>query len=145
ARANLHSAKASLGLTEKTTQSNVLIARGGLRQASALQGTTGASIEQARADLSAAESKKTLAHTEYDRAQSLYESGVVAKAEYDRATSTLEQADAAVAQAEARLTSAEANRANSSGTFEAARGKMVAAESGPEQVEAARAQVELAS
>jgi len=145
ATAALHAAETQLALTEKTATANLAVARGGIAQARAVSGTTGASIAQAEADLVAARSRRALAATELARSERLLEAEAVAEAEVDNRRSTLEQADAAVDQAEARLRTAEAGRANASGTVAAANGRLIAAESGPEQIEAARAQVEVAT
>jgi membrane fusion protein (multidrug efflux system) len=144
ARATLHAAETTLSVTTKTAGSDIVVARGGLAQAVAVKGTTRAAIEQSRAEVAAAVSRRTLARADFERSRELFASGAVAQAEFDAHQAAVEQADAQVAQAEARLTSAQANVENSSGTLEAARGRLLAAESAPEQVEAARAQVGLA-
>jgi membrane fusion protein (multidrug efflux system) len=152
ARADLAAAEAAqrtaatqLSLTEKQAKANLSIARGGVAQAASVSGSTQAMIDQARADLAAAESRRTLARTELERSQRLVEAGAVTQSELDSRQAAIEQADAAVAQAQARLVTALAGRSNGAGTVEAARGRLLAAETGPEQVEAARAQLELAS
>jgi membrane fusion protein (multidrug efflux system) len=144
AKAQLRAAETQLGVTMKSVDSSLVVARGGLAQAAAVRGTTRAAIEQARAELTAASSRQALAKTELGRSQQLFTSGAVAQAELDAKQTALEQADAQLAQASARLMSAEANIDNSSGTLETARGRLIAAQSGPEQVEAGRAQVALA-
>ena len=144
ARAQLHSMRTQLTLTEKTVDSNLAVARGGVAQASAVRGTTRAAIDPARPDVTAAESRRSLAVTDFGRSEKLFSTGAVAQAEYDSRKSLLDQAEASVAQARARLASAEAGVENSTGTVQTARGRLIAAESGPEQIEAAKAQVELA-
>ena len=145
AKAQLHSSETQLAVTRKSVDSNLAVARGGMAQAASVQGTTRASIDQAQAEISAAESRQKLAQLELDRTSSLFQSNVVSQAALDAVSATLEQASANVTQARARLKSAEANRQNSSGTIESARGRVIAAEAGPEQIEAAQAAVELAS
>lgn len=145
AQAALHSSRTQLEVTRKSVDSNLAVARGGLAQAASVQGTTSAGIEQARAEILAAESRSRLAQLDYDRTRQLFESTVVSKSALDAASASLEQAKASVAQAQARLKSTEASRQNSSGTIEAARGRVIAAEAGPQQIEAAEAAVELAS
>jgi len=145
AQAALHSSETQLAVTRKSVDSNLAVARGGLAQAASVQGTTRASIEQARAEIVAAESRQRLAQLDFDRTSQLFQSAVVAKSALDAASASLEQANANVVQAQARLKSTEATRQNSTGTIEAARGRVIAAESGPEQIEAARAAVELAT
>ncbi len=110
-----------------------------------MQGTTTAGIEQARAELVAAESRQKLAQLDYDRTSQLFNTTVVSRAALDAASASLEQANANVSQVQARLKSMEATRQNSSGTLEAARGRVLAAEAGPEQIESAQAAVELAA
>jgi membrane fusion protein (multidrug efflux system) len=152
ARADLAAAEAAqrtaatqLSLTEKQARAGLSIARGGIAQAASVAGSTQALIDQARADITAAESRRTLARTELERSQRLVEVGAVTQSELDSRQAAIEQADAAVAQAQARLVTALAGRSNGAGTVEAARGRLLAAETGPEQVEAARAQLELAT
>lgn len=145
AKAALRASETQLAVTRKSVDSNLAVARGGLAQAAAVQGTTRAGIEQARAEVEAAESRRKLAELEYGRTLQLFSSSVVSKAALDAASASLEQAKASVAQAEARLKSSEASRQNSSGTIEAARGRVLAAEAGPQQIEAAEAAVELAA
>jgi membrane fusion protein (multidrug efflux system) len=144
ATAALHAAEAQVPVTEKAATSNLALAHGGIAQARAVEGTTRAGIEQARADIAAAESRQALAKLELDRTEKLVQSGALSPAELDSRRATAEQADAAVQQARARLASAQAGIANSSGTIESARARSIAAESGPEQVEVTKAQVEVA-
>ena len=144
ATAALQAAETTLSVTIKNADSSLVVARGGLAQAAAVRGTTRAAIEQARAEVVAAESRRALAQADFTRSESLLASGAVPQAEFDARKAAVEQAEAQVGQARARLTSAEANVDNSSGTIEAARGRLLAAQAGPEQVEAARAQVGLA-
>jgi membrane fusion protein (multidrug efflux system) len=143
AQAQQHSAETQLALTEKTAQANLAIARGGIAQAAAMTGSTQALIDQARADIASAESRKTLTKSDRERAEKLFAAGAITKAEVDNRRAADEQADAQLAQAKARLVTAEANRSNSSGTAESARGKLLAASTIDEQTEAARAQVTL--
>ena len=145
AKAQLHSSETQLGVTKKSVDSNLAVARGGMAQAASVQGTTRASIDQARAEISVAESRQKLAQLDFDRTSRLFQSNVVSQAALDAVSASLEQATANVTQATARLKSAEANRQNSSGTIESARGRVLAAEAGPEQIEAAQAAVELAA
>jgi membrane fusion protein (multidrug efflux system) len=144
ANASLRAAETQLAVTRKSVDSNLVVARGGLAQAASIRDTTHAAIDQARAAVQSAESRRALAQLEFDRTAELFQGSVVAKAQYDSSRSQLEQANAALLQTQAQLTSAEASRQNSSGTLESARGRVIAAESGPEQVSAAEAAVELA-
>jgi membrane fusion protein (multidrug efflux system) len=145
ARATLHASQTQLGVTKKSVESNLAVARGGMAQAASALGTTRAGIDQAQAEITAARSRQKLAQIDFDRTNQLFQSNVVSKSSFDAVSAALEQATANVTQAEARLKSAEAGRQNSSGSIESARGRVLAAESGPEQIEAAEAAVELAS
>jgi len=144
ARATLHAAETQLAVTQKTVDSSLAVAKGGITQAAALDSTTRASIDQARADIAAAESKRTLAKLDLDRAEKLNADHTIAQADYDLRRASFDQSDAAVAQAKARLAGAQAGITNTAGTLETARGRLISAQAGPEQVEAAQAQVELA-
>ena len=144
ALASLHAARTQLAVTHKTTDSNLVVARGGVSQAAALAGTTQASIDQAEADLRAAKTRRDLASADFDRVDHLFAQKVTTQADWDTRRSALDQADAAVAQAQARLASAKANVTNTAGTIEAARGRLLSAQMAPDQIEAATAQVELA-
>lgn len=145
ATAGEHAAAAQLALTQKQADANLAIARGGVAQASAVTGSTQATIDQANADLAAATSHAQLAHVELGRSEKLVATGAVPQAELDAKRAAADAADAAVAQARARITSALANRANGSGTELAAQGRLLSAQTAPQQVAAAEAQEELAS
>jgi membrane fusion protein (multidrug efflux system) len=101
-------------------------------------------IDQAHADVSAAESRKQLTQLDRERYEKMLAGGAVAKAEVDARVAADTQADAQLATAKARLITALANRSNSSGTAQSAEGKLLAASTVDEQLEAAKAQVELA-
>ncbi len=150
AKADLHAAEAQLlvsekqlGVVGKSVDSNLMVAKGGLAQAGAQDTSTRAMVDQARADVSAAESRKTLATGDLSRADKLFAQQAISKAEHDERKNSFDQAEAALAQARARLASAQANIGGSQGNYESARGRLVAAESGPAQLESAKAQVEL--
>jgi membrane fusion protein (multidrug efflux system) len=90
ARADLAAAEAAqrtaatqLSLTEKQAAANLRIARGGVAQAASVSGSTQAMIDQAKADLTAAESRRTLARTELARSQRLVEVGAATQSELD--------------------------------------------------------------
>jgi membrane fusion protein (multidrug efflux system) len=142
--AQLHMAQTQLALTEKTAKANLAVAQGAIAQAAAVTGNTAAQIDQAKADVAAAESRKQLTMLDRDRAERLHKLGAAPQSEIDARVAADTQADASLAQAQARLASALANRSNSSGTEVSARGRLLAAETVDEQVEAARAQVALA-
>lgn len=142
--AQLRMAQTQLALTEKTAKANLAVAQGAIAQAAAVTGNTAAQIDQARADVAAAESRKQLTKLDRERAERLRSTGAATQSEIDARVAADTQADASLAQAQARLASALANRSNSSGTEVSARGRLLAAETVDEQVEAARAQVALA-
>ncbi len=144
AKAQLRAAETQRALTEKTAQSNLVVARGGVTQANAVAGTSRATIEHAKADVVAAESRKKLAETELARSTQLFGEGAISSAEIDARRAAFEQASAAVEQSRARLASALAGVETAVGTTESARGRLIAAETAPEQIAAATAAVELA-
>lgn len=141
AQAQLRQAQTQLAITEKTAKANLTMARGGVEQAAAVTGSTQAVIDQAKADISAAESHKQLTQSDRERYERMLAGGAVAKAEVDTRVAADQQADAQLAQAKARLTTALANRSNSSGTAATAEGRLLAASTVDEQVQAAQAQV----
>ena len=143
AQAQLRLAETQLALTEKTARANLAVAQGAIAQAAAVTGNTAAQIDQARADVAAAESRKQLTRLERERAERLRQTGAAPQSEIDTRIAADTAADAALALAQARLASALANRSNSSGTEASARGRLLAAQTIEEQIAAARAQVEL--
>jgi membrane fusion protein (multidrug efflux system) len=143
AQAQLRQAQTQLALTDKTAKANLAVAKGGVAQAAAVTGSTQAMIDQAKADVSAAESRKQLTKLDRDRYEKMLAGGAVAKAEVDARVAADTQADAQLATSKARLVTAEANRSNSSGTAQSAEGKLLAASTVDEQLESAKAQVEL--
>ena len=144
ATANLHAAEAQRELTRSQADAALAVARGGIAQAAGVSGSTEALIEQARADVTANESRAELAHLELGRAQRLVEQTAIPQSEVDARRAAADQADAAVAQARARVVTAEANRSSSSGTVLAARGHLLSAQTAPQQLQAAEAVVEVA-
>lgn len=144
AQASLLAAETQLRLTEKNTDANLRQAKGGVVQASAMAGSSRAGIDQAKADVEAAESRRTLAELDLRRSEKLHADGAVAQADLDARKAVFEQAVAAVAQAKAREQNAVVGITSAAGTIETAQGRLVAAQSGPEQIEAARAAVAVA-
>jgi membrane fusion protein, multidrug efflux system len=144
ASAQLRLAETQLALTEKTARANLTVAQGAIAQAAAVTGNTAAQIDQARADVAAAESHKQLTKLERERAERLRKMGAAPQSEIDERIAADTAADAALAQVQARLASALANRSNSSGTEASARGRLLAAQTIEEQVAASKAQVDLA-
>jgi membrane fusion protein (multidrug efflux system) len=143
AAAQLRTVQTQLALTDKTAKANLAVAQGGVEQASAMTGTSQAQIAQARADVAAAQAHKVLTKSERERAETLHASGAVAQAEVNSRVAADQQADAQLDEGQARLANALANRSTSSGTIVSAKGKLLAASTVDEQVEAARAQVAL--
>jgi membrane fusion protein (multidrug efflux system) len=144
ARAQLRAAETQLAVTRNETDSNLVVAKGGLAQAAAVGGTTRAAIQQAEADLAAATAQRALSATELDRSQRLFAEGALSQSQLDTRRNELQRSDASLNQARARLASAESNLENSAGTLQNARGRYLAAQSGPQRIEAASAQVDLA-
>jgi membrane fusion protein (multidrug efflux system) len=144
AKAQLHGAKTQLAVATQSADSELIVARAGVAQASAVHGSSRAAIDQARADVAAAEARQRLAATEYARTDFLFKSAAISQAQLDTAKAGLDEADAALVQSRARLVSARAGLDNTAGSIESARGRLLAAQSGPEQVEAQKAQAELA-
>jgi membrane fusion protein (multidrug efflux system) len=145
AQAQLHANQTQLAVTSAEVDSTLAVAKGGMSQAAAIDGTTRAAIEQAHADVRAAEAQRSLAASELERTQRLLGQGALSQSQFDTRKAGLDQAEAVLAQATARVNSAQANLANSLGTIQTARGHLLSAQSGPERVNAVRAQVELAT
>ncbi len=143
-KAKLRIAQTQLSLTDKTAKANLTVAQGAISQAAALTGSTNAQIDQAKADVAAAQARKALTKADRDRTERLKATGATTQSEIDVRVAADTQADAELNQSQARLASAIANRGNSSGTEVSARGRLLAAQTVDEQVEAARAQVALA-
>ncbi|HEY4104686.1 MAG TPA: HlyD family secretion protein [Polyangiaceae bacterium] len=144
AQAALAASNANLVLAEHSVDAGLRQARGGVTQAVAMSGSSKAQIDQARADLVAAQSRASLTATELGRAEKLNSDGAVAQAALDSSRSLNDQAQAAVDQARARLSAATVGMVNAGGGIETAQGRLAAAQTGPDQVEVARAQVDVA-
>jgi membrane fusion protein, multidrug efflux system len=143
AQATLTASNAQLSLAEHSVDAGLRQAKGGVTQAFAMSGSSKAQIDQARADLVAAESRASLTATELGRAEKLNNDGAVAQAELDNRKSLNDQANASVDQAKARLAAASVGLINAGGSIETAQGRLAAAQTGPDQVEVARAQVDV--
>src|SRR5262249_29556408 len=143
AKAQLHAADTQLTVITRAADSELIVARAGIAQASAVHGSSRAAIDQAHADIAAAEARQKLAATEFGRTDFLFKSDAISQAQEDNAKAALDEANATLAQARAHLAGARAGLDNSAGNIESARGRLAAAQSGPEQVEAQKAQVEL--
>jgi membrane fusion protein, multidrug efflux system len=144
AKAGLASAQAQLDLTERNGDAALRQARGGLTQAASSVTVSRSSIDQAQADVAAAESRTKLAQTEYDRVVRLHAENAVSQAEVDTRGAALDQAKASLALAVARLDSTRASLTGSAGGVTLAQGRLAQAETIPQQVQAARAAVDLA-
>ncbi len=145
ARANLTAVETQLALTEKNVNANLRQAKGGVVTASAMAGSSRASVDQAKADVDAAESRKALAEIDLKRVEKLAANGSISQAELDAKKALFDQAVASVAQAKAREDNASHGVTTAIGSVETAQGRLVAAESGPEQIAAARAAVGVAT
>jgi len=142
--ANLAAANAQLSLSEHTIDAGLRQAKGGVTQAFAMSGSSKAQIDQAQADLVAAQSRAQLTSTELARTQKLQADGALSQAELDSRVAAHDQAVAAVDQAKAKLVSASVGLLNAGGSIESAQGRLAAAQTGPDQVEVARAQADVA-
>lgn len=144
-KAQLSSAQANLDLTERNITANIKQARGTLRQATSGKTSATAAVQQASADLRAARSRFDLAKIDLERTQKLVSSGAASTAELDARQAAFDQAQANLAQSDARVANAAANTTSSVGAISVAQGRLVAAETGPQQVQAAKAAVDLAA
>jgi len=144
AEANLAAANAQLTLAQHSVDASLRQAKGGVTQAFAISGSSKAQIDQARADLVAAQSRAALTGTELARTTKLHADGAVAQAELDRSQAADDQARAAVDQAKARVSVASVGLVNAGGGIESAQGRLAAAQTGPDQVQVAAAQVGVA-
>lgn len=151
AEADLASAKASLVVSERqlafvrrSVEGNLLQARGAATQASATTSSAVAAVDQYKAELAAAESRQGLARLDYDRSSNLLAERAISKSEFDAKKAALDQAIAGVEQAKGRLATAKTGVTHAAGTVVAARGRLVGANTGPEQIDAADAQVGVA-
>jgi len=144
AKANLLAMEVQLALTTKNVEATLRQAKGGVVSASAMAGSSRATIDQAKADVEAADSRRALAEIDLKRSEKLHADGAVAQADLDARRAAFDQAVAALAQARARLQSAESGTTSAAGSIETAQGRLVAAQAGPEQIDAARAAVAVA-
>jgi len=144
AKASAAGARAALALTEKTAPANIVQAKGGITAATSQVASSHAAIEEAKADFAAADSRKTLASLNLERARALVEQKAIPQVELDSRQTEFDNASAQLEQARARRVSAEAALDGSSGGVVLARGRLRAADTSAEQVEAARAALALA-
>ncbi|CAN5904212.1 HlyD family secretion protein [soil metagenome] len=144
AKANLVAVEVQLALTTKNVEAMLRQAKGGVVSAAAMAGSSRATIDQAKADIEAAESRRALAEIDLKRSEKLRADGAVAQADLYARKAAFDQAVAAVAQARAREQSAVVGTTSAAGSIETAQGRLVAAQSGPEQIDAARAAVAVA-
>lgn len=144
-KAQLSSAQANLELTERNITANIKQARGTLRQATSGKTSATAAVQQASADLRAARSRFELSKIDLERTQKLVGSGAASTAELDARQAAFDQAQANLAQSDARVANAAANTTSSVGAISVAQGRLVAAETGPQQVQASKAAVDLAA
>ena len=143
AEATLAASNAQLTLAQHSVDAGLRQAKGGVTQAFANSGSSKAQIDQARADLVAAQSRAALTSIDLARAEKLNKDGAVAQAELDRRKAEDDQAQASVDQAKARLSVASVGLVNAGGGIESAQGRLAAAQTGPDQVQVAAAQVDV--
>ncbi len=145
AQAQHDAAQAQLALAEKNIEANLAQAQGGLGQATGSVESSKASLEQARADVAAAESRLSLAETELKRSTALVATNSVSRADLDTKQAQFDQARASLEQARARFLSTKANIDASVGGVTLAKGRYLAAQTGPQQLAAAQAAVGVAA
>jgi membrane fusion protein (multidrug efflux system) len=145
AQAQLDASKAQLALAEKNIEANLAQAQGGLGQANGSVEASKASLDQAKADVTAAESRLQLAETELKRSTALVATNSVSRADLDNRQAQADQARASLEQARARLNSTRANIDSSVGGVTLAKGRFLAAQTGPQQLAAAQAAVGVAA
>lgn len=144
AQAQLDAARAQLALAEKNIEANLAQAQGGVSQAAGSVEASKASLDQAKADVTAAESRLQLAETELKRSTALAATNSVSRADLDNRQAQADQARASLEQARARLQSTRANIDSSVGGVTLAKGRFLAAQTGPQQLAAAQAAVGVA-
>ncbi|WP_394821533.1 HlyD family secretion protein [Pendulispora albinea] len=144
ARATAEGARAALALTEKTAPANVVQARGGMTAATSSVLSAQAAIAQAKADVAAFGSRKSLAELNLKRARTLFEQKAVAQAEVDAQQTAFDNENAQLEQARARQVAAEASLTGSNGGVILAKGRLNAADTSTEQLASARAALALA-
>ncbi len=145
AQAQHEATQAQLALAEKNIEANLAQAQGGLGQAAGSVEASKASLDQAKADVTAAESRLQLAETELKRSTSLVATNSVSRADLDNRQAQADQARASLEQMRARLQSTRANIDSSLGGVTLARGRILAAQTGPQQLAAAQASVGVAA
>lgn len=138
------SAEAQEKLTEKSLDASEKQAKGGVVQAQGTLLSSSAGLDQARADIVAADARRKLARSELERAKTLVTSGAATSADLDVRQAALDQAEAAYTTAVARERFAASTITASAGGVDVAKGRLDAAQIGPEQLEVSKASVALA-
>ena len=137
ARAAADGARSTLALTEKAAPANLVQAKGALTAAVFSISSAAAAIGQANADLTAAESRKSLAELNLKRARALVDANVLPAADLDLKQTEFDAKSAEYARE--RVSAAYAGHAGSGGGLALARGRLTAAQTATEQVASARA------
>jgi membrane fusion protein (multidrug efflux system) len=144
AQAALENARATLALTERNASAILTQALGGITEASSMQSSNRAISDQAVAEIAGATARKRLAEANLLRARNLLSDGSGTQADLDGRQAEYDLAVSALAQATARHESARASATASAGSVVLARGRLAAAETGPQQVQSAKAALLLA-
>jgi membrane fusion protein (multidrug efflux system) len=144
ARASSNAAKAALALTEKTAPANLIQAQGGVTTATSSAMSARTAIDQAKAEVASAESRKSLAELNLRRSKALLSDNAVAPSDADAHQNDFDDANAQLDRARARLASAEAAFTGSGGSVLLAQGRLTAASTTADQIDAAKAAVALA-
>lgn len=143
AKAHEAQAAAQLAITEASANAGMTQAEGSLAQAhSGLFGSS-ASVEEARADLTSASARLHLAELEFERSKALAKQGSVSAAELDQRQGAVDVARANQSLARARLNQGMAGASGSQGQVLSAKARLVAAQTAPQQIAAAKAAHEL--
>lgn len=144
AKAALALAETNLNLVQRNVAASLRQARGGVLQAQSLTTSSIASIDQAKAAEASAESRLDLARLEWRRASQLVAEGALSQAALDDKNAQRVQAEAALAESQARREMLAAGVQNATGGVESANARLLLAQSGPTQIEAARAEIGVA-
>ena len=144
ARAAADVARSMVTLTAKSASANLVEAQGGLIAATFSLISAEAAIEQARADLAAADSRQSLAEINLKRARALVEPNVLPAADLEQRQTEFDATSAQYQSERAHLAAALAGRAGAAGGVVLAKGRLRAAQTAAEQVASARAVLTLA-
>jgi membrane fusion protein (multidrug efflux system) len=139
--AQLESATLNVRISEATTESRLSAARASVEEAQAEKDTAEAQSLAASASVTQVEAIYRRAEDDRRRYLALVESHEISRSEYDQRATEAATAEAQLKQAEANLVGARQHIASASQRITERRGDVLAAETAPEQVASARANV----